>query len=297
MESIPQPVIKLGLKIFIDTGEVLIQLGEKLIPYSSLPAGLQGAIEAVLEGSTKAITGAAMNPVMLVGFAFFGLLSEYRRARSDQREQEANQRAEQANQQAREAEHQAEEAHQQAREAYHQAEAAHQRAREHEQEVREAREELERYASSRILCNRNTNGDHRRYIRGVEIAVQISAEDIPDLRRQCELGEIEITQNIAVVGRVSSGKTTFINDCRGLRFSQVGPRERGKEYQLGEVGNEETTQHRQLYRDIEHEQIFWWDMPGIGGQSQREWNYYTTFNLSLYDRLLILHDKPFSQVS
>lgn len=295
MESIPQPVIKLGLKIFIDTGEVLIQLGETLIPYSSLPAGFQKAIEAVLEGSAKAVTGAAMNPLMLAGFAF-ALFTEYRRARSDQREQEANQRAEQANQQAREANHQSEEARQRAQEAYHQAEAAHQRAQEHEQEVREAREELERYASSRVLIE-ITNDDHRRYIRGVEIAVQISAEDIPDFRRQCALGEIGITQNIAVVGRVSSGKTTFINDCRGLRFSQVGPQGRDKEYQLGEVGNEETTQHRQLYRDIAHEQIFWWDMPGIGGQSQREWNYYSTFNLSLYDRLLILHDKPFSQVS
>lgn len=134
-------------------------------------------------------------------------------------------------------------------------------------------------------------------VRGVEHVVPIPADEIRELRTALGLGEEgDVVDNIAVVGRVSSGKTSFINSCRGLRRPREESQDADPRYRLGEVGNEETTQKRTEYRHKDYPTIVWWDMPGTGGKNQREWTYYNTFNLGLYNFLLILHDKPFSQV-
>lgn len=104
--------------------------------------------------------------------------------------------------------------------------------------------------------------------------------------------------NIAVVGRVSSGKTSMINSIRGLRRglteSQV-PEDPA--YSLGQVGTEEMNQGSTKYRDHNHTNTIWWDMPGTGGLHEREWTYSNRYHLGVYDTLLILHDGPLSRVS
>lgn len=103
--------------------------------------------------------------------------------------------------------------------------------------------------------------------------------------------------NIACVGRVSAGKTSFINSCRGLHPRSRESNDVDPECRPGEVGLEETTEERTKYLHPDIPKLIFWDMPGTGGMAKREWDYYTDYNLGLYDYLLVLHDMPFSQVS
>jgi GTPase SAR1 family protein len=133
--------------------------------------------------------------------------------------------------------------------------------------------------------------------RGFEFAVPVTPESRRSLREA--QGIFDEVTNIALVGQVSAGKTSFINSCRGLfpRF-KVEYHFANPEFGLGPVGNREVTQEIQKYRSTRSPNTLWWDMPGIGGSGGgwKSMKYYITFNLVLYDLIILLHSGSFGQV-
>ena len=133
------------------------------------------------------------------------------------------------------------------------------------------------------------------FVRGFELPTPATTGVLNLCRTTLEFRDLE--ENIAVAGRISSTKTSFINSCRGLFPGSPNPEGLSREYWLGETGNEETTQLRGRYYDKKCPTLAWWDMPGVGGQTQRESTFYNTHNLAAYQCTLLLHDQAFSQVS
>jgi predicted GTPase len=94
-------------------------------------------------------------------------------------------------------------------------------------------------------------------------------------------------RNIAVCGRVSAGKSAFVNSIRGLLASHPD---------AAPIGNEETTTDRRGYRDPHLPGIVWWDIPGSGGRTSRDWEYFVEQHLFVFDLIIIVHEQIFSLV-
>ncbi|CAI7623003.1 unnamed protein product [Penicillium manginii] len=94
-------------------------------------------------------------------------------------------------------------------------------------------------------------------------------------------------RNIAICGRVSSGKSAFVNAVRGLPAGHPN---------LAPVGIEETTATKTPYTDPTLPEVVWWDLPGTGGLCSREWDYYLEQCVFAFDQVIIVHDQIFSKV-
>ncbi|KAL3459994.1 interferon-inducible GTPase-domain-containing protein [Aspergillus heterothallicus] len=92
-------------------------------------------------------------------------------------------------------------------------------------------------------------------------------------------------RNIAVCGRVSVGKSAFVNSIRGL--SPTHP-------DAAPVGNEETTTEMMGYRDPHLPNIVWWDIPGSAGQTSRDQVYFSRHILFAFDQIILVHEQVFS---
>ncbi|KAH3164134.1 hypothetical protein KXW49_006281 [Aspergillus fumigatus] len=117
-----------------------------------------------------------------------------------------------------------------------------------------------------------------------EMTLDISEDQISEIRNQ--LGINGDDRNIAVCGRVSTGKSAFVNAIRGLLPTSVD---------AAPIGNEETTTEMTPYRDPHLPAVVWWDIPGAGGQNSREWHYCSEQCLFAFDQVIIVHDQVFSQ--
>lgn len=119
-------VFKVGFRFVLSNGELLLQFGDTILPYSSLPFGIQQAIEATLVKPISAAVGLAMNPLAVPVILF--ILSSIHQ-----------------NNKRKKAESDAHAAQEEAKKAQQKEQEAQQRAQEAQQREQEAQEQLERY--------------------------------------------------------------------------------------------------------------------------------------------------------
>lgn len=117
------------------------------------------------------------------------------------------------------------------------------------------------------------------------MTLEISDDQKSEIRKQ--LGISDYDRNIAVCGRVSTGKSAFVNAIRGILPTSPG---------AAPIGNEETTREITPYRDPHLPSVVWWDIPGAGGQNSREWNYCSQQCLFAFDQVILVHEQAFLQV-
>ncbi|XP_046843712.1 uncharacterized protein LOC124437827 isoform X2 [Xenia sp. Carnegie-2017] len=105
-------------------------------------------------------------------------------------------------------------------------------------------------------------------------------------RQICSLKDTEI--NLAVTGNSGTGKSSFINAVRGLKAYEVG---------AAPVGTEETTIKPTKYKSQKHENIIFWDLPGIGTLTYPNLEEYCLKigGLEKYDAFLIFCKTRFTQ--
>ncbi|XP_051878086.1 interferon-inducible GTPase 5-like [Pristis pectinata] len=99
---------------------------------------------------------------------------------------------------------------------------------------------------------------------------------------QQKLTELDNTElNIAVTGEAGTGKSTFINAMRGLKYSDEG---------AAEVGNIETTTEPSRYPHPSLPNVCFWDLPGIGTRKFEAHKYLKAVQFQRYDFFIIIAD-------
>ncbi|KAI1475074.1 interferon-inducible GTPase-domain-containing protein [Daldinia eschscholtzii] len=88
--------------------------------------------------------------------------------------------------------------------------------------------------------------------------------------------------NIALIGNRETGKSSLINSLRGLSHT---------DRDAAEVGEAETTLRRKKYKDKNHKNVVWYDIPGSGTRGVSAFNYYYNNDLYAYDKIVFIHSK------
>ena len=130
----------------------------------------------------------------------------------------------------------------------------------------------------------------------------ISAEEIEDLQRMVkETGVKNIPDyisrktkqwkdvhiNIAIVGETYVGKSTFINQLRGLKELDNG---------FASVGLGDTTLEPTPYENPYNANMVFWDLPGVGTlKFPKDDSYLETIKIDRYDFFVIISDACFSE--
>lgn len=130
----------------------------------------------------------------------------------------------------------------------------------------------------------------------------ISNEEVDELRRMVEATGVqnlpnyiskkskqwkEVEVHIAVLGETYVGKSTFINQLRGVeewdnKFAPVG---------LGDTTLEPTA-----YENPYNKNMVFWDLPGVGTlKFSKDESYFRTINIERYDFFIIMSDQCFSE--
>jgi hypothetical protein len=123
------------------------------------------------------------------------------------------------------------------------------------------------------------------HYRGYAAVITPSPDEISRIRSAYGINGND--RNIAVCGRVSAGKSAFVNSVRGLLASHPD---------AAPIDNEETTTEIRGYRDPHLPTIVWWDVPGTGGRTSRDWDYFAEQVLFVFDQIIIVHEQIFSLV-
>lgn len=130
----------------------------------------------------------------------------------------------------------------------------------------------------------------------------ISAEEIDELQRMVkETGVKKIADyisrktkqwkdvhiNIAIVGETYVGKSTFINQLRGLKEWDKG---------FAPVGVGDTTLEPTPYKNPYNANMIFWDLPGVGTlRFPKDDSYLETIKIDRYDFFVIISDTCFSE--
>ncbi|XP_032191135.1 immunity-related GTPase family M protein 1-like isoform X1 [Mustela erminea] len=91
--------------------------------------------------------------------------------------------------------------------------------------------------------------------------------------------------NIAVTGNSGNGMSSFINALRGIGQ---------EEEDSAPTGVVRTTQTPTRYFSSHFPNVVWWDLPGIGADTQCLGNYLQEIQFSLYDLVIIIASEQFS---
>ncbi|XP_046843662.1 uncharacterized protein LOC124437779 [Xenia sp. Carnegie-2017] len=105
----------------------------------------------------------------------------------------------------------------------------------------------------------------------------------------CQISSLKDTEiNLAITGNSGTGKSSFINAVRGLKAHHVG---------AAPVGTEEVTIKPTKYTSQKHENIIFWDLPGIGTPKHPNLKDYckNVGGLEKYDAFLIFYKTRFTQ--
>ncbi|XP_063429697.1 interferon-inducible GTPase 5-like [Mytilus trossulus] len=97
----------------------------------------------------------------------------------------------------------------------------------------------------------------------------------------------EVKIHIAVLGETYVGKSTFINQLRGVE-------EWDKTY--APVGLGDTTLEPKAYENPYNKNMVFWDLPGVGTlKYSKEESYFRTINIERYDFFILMSDQCFSE--
>jgi predicted GTPase len=93
--------------------------------------------------------------------------------------------------------------------------------------------------------------------------------------------------NIAVIGASGVGKSTFVNAIRGLRV---------KDPRAAPVGVKQTTMTVTRYPHPVHENLIFWDIPGVGTKEFPKESYLKKIGIDRFDFFLLLSAGRFTEI-